>query len=77
MDRYQRDQGPKGAAWFTLPCKRAETIAQVVYVASMALFTIGCAIVAISKSIGLLIGMRCLQAAGSAALPHILQMDSQ
>ncbi|KAJ3766891.1 vacuolar DHA amino acid exporter [Lentinula raphanica] len=42
-----------------------------VYVVSMAIFTIGSVVVAISKSIGLLIGFRCFQAAGSSAVMSI------
>ncbi|OAX35928.1 MFS general substrate transporter, partial [Rhizopogon vinicolor AM-OR11-026] len=39
-----------------------------VYIVSIALFTLGSAIVAVSRSIGLMIGMRSLQAAGSSAI---------
>ncbi|OJA07600.1 hypothetical protein AZE42_06271 [Rhizopogon vesiculosus] len=42
-----------------------------VYVSSMALFAFASAIVALSKTIGLVIGMRGLQAAGSSALLSI------
>ncbi|OAX41598.1 vacuolar DHA amino acid exporter [Rhizopogon vinicolor AM-OR11-026] len=42
-----------------------------VYVSSMALFALASAIVALSKTIGLVIGMRGLQAAGSSALLSI------
>jgi hypothetical protein len=38
--------------------------AQLVYLLSLALFTLGSAIVAVSRSIGLVIGMRIVQAAG-------------
>ncbi|KAH0830429.1 major facilitator superfamily domain-containing protein [Lanmaoa asiatica] len=44
---------------------------KVVYLSSMSLFLIGSAVVATSKSIGLVIGMRCLQAAGSSAIMAI------
>lgn len=37
---------------------------QLVYLLSITLFTVGSAIVAISKTIGLVIGMRVVQAAG-------------
>ncbi|KAE9402297.1 MFS general substrate transporter [Gymnopus androsaceus JB14] len=42
-----------------------------VYIVSMAIFTVGSVVVAISKSIGLLIGFRCFQAAGSSAVVSI------
>lgn len=44
---------------------------KLVYLASVSFFTLGSAIVAISKSIGLLIGMRILQAIGSSAVLSI------
>ncbi|KAJ3805247.1 vacuolar DHA amino acid exporter [Lentinula lateritia] len=40
-----------------------------VYIMSMAIFTVGSVVVATSKSIGLLIGFRCFQAAGSVPDP--------
>ncbi|OCH91100.1 vacuolar DHA amino acid exporter [Obba rivulosa] len=42
-----------------------------VYFVSIAICTIGCAVAATAKSIGVLIGMRCLQAAGSSAVVAI------
>ncbi|KAF8827935.1 hypothetical protein HHX47_DHR4000928 [Lentinula edodes] len=42
-----------------------------VYIVSMAIFTVGSVVVATSKSIGLLIGFRCFQAAGSSAVMSI------
>ncbi|KAI6114268.1 MFS general substrate transporter [Pisolithus sp. B1] len=44
---------------------------KLVYLASVSLFTLGSAIVAVSKSIGVLIGMRILQAIGSSAVLSI------
>ncbi|KAF7968295.1 hypothetical protein HWV62_31041 [Athelia sp. TMB] len=44
---------------------------KIVYLASFAIFAIGSAIVAVSQSIGLLIGMRIVQAAGSSAVMAI------
>lgn len=41
---------------------------KTVYLFSIALFTLGSAIVAVSRTIGLVIGMRILQAAGSSAV---------
>ncbi|KAF8546911.1 MFS general substrate transporter [Imleria badia] len=41
---------------------------KLVYLLSITLFTVGSAIVAISKTIGLVIGMRVVQAAGSSAV---------
>ncbi|KAG6909237.1 hypothetical protein DXG01_001419 [Tephrocybe rancida] len=41
---------------------------KLVYVISLALFTVGSIVVAISRNIGLVIGFRCLQAAGSSAV---------
>ncbi|KAH7915438.1 MFS general substrate transporter [Hygrophoropsis aurantiaca] len=41
---------------------------KIVYLLSVSLFTLGSAIVAISKTIGLVIGMRIVQAAGSSAV---------
>ncbi|KAJ8597215.1 vacuolar DHA amino acid exporter [Rhizopogon salebrosus TDB-379] len=41
---------------------------KLVYLLSLALFTLGSAIVAVSRSIGLVIGMRIVQAAGSSAV---------
>ncbi|KAI0632989.1 MFS general substrate transporter [Trametes polyzona] len=39
-----------------------------VYLISTALCTVGCIVAALSKSIGVLIGMRCIQAVGSSAV---------
>ncbi|KNZ78494.1 hypothetical protein J132_00674 [Termitomyces sp. J132] len=44
---------------------------KLVYVVSLALFTVGSVVVAVSRSAGLLIGFRCLQAAGSSAVISI------
>ncbi|KAG6336871.1 hypothetical protein ID866_2229 [Astraeus odoratus] len=44
------------------------TSGQLVYLLSLSLFTLGSAIVAVSKSIGLVIGMRVLQGIGSSAV---------
>ncbi|KAF9220514.1 vacuolar DHA amino acid exporter [Gyrodon lividus] len=41
---------------------------KVVYLLSVSLFTVGSVVVAVSKTIGLLIGMRAIQAAGSSAV---------
>ncbi|KAG9315514.1 vacuolar DHA amino acid exporter [Chiua virens] len=41
---------------------------KLVYLASITLFTVGSAIVAVSKTIGLVIGMRVVQAAGSSTV---------
>ncbi|KAF6759117.1 vacuolar DHA amino acid exporter [Ephemerocybe angulata] len=41
---------------------------KLVYLISLLLFTIGSVVVALSKSIGLVIGFRCFQAAGSSAV---------
>ncbi|KAI5829788.1 MFS general substrate transporter [Schizophyllum commune Tattone D] len=41
---------------------------KVVYIVSIAIFTVGSIIVAISNSIGLVIGFRCMQAVGSSAV---------
>ncbi|KAF8136136.1 vacuolar DHA amino acid exporter [Boletus edulis] len=44
---------------------------KVVYLSSMSLFVVGSAVVAASKTIGLVIGMRALQAVGSSAVMAI------
>ncbi|KAK7464755.1 hypothetical protein VKT23_005962 [Stygiomarasmius scandens] len=44
---------------------------KVVYLTSLTIFTLGSVIVATSKTIGLVIGFRCLQAAGSSAVMSI------
>ncbi|KAH9922895.1 MFS general substrate transporter [Fomitopsis serialis] len=44
---------------------------KVVYVASITLCMVGCIVAATSKTIDVLIGMRCLQAAGSSAVLNI------
>ncbi|TFK48710.1 MFS general substrate transporter [Heliocybe sulcata] len=44
---------------------------KVVYVTSIALYMIGCICVATAKNIGVVIGMRCLQALGSSAVMAI------
>ncbi|KAJ3548715.1 hypothetical protein NMY22_g1153 [Coprinellus aureogranulatus] len=44
---------------------------QLVYLASLSLFSIGSVVVALSNSIGLVIGFRCFQAAGSSAVHAI------
>ncbi|KAG6860753.1 hypothetical protein C0995_007871 [Termitomyces sp. Mi166 len=44
---------------------------KLVYVVSLALFTAGSIVVAVGNSIGLVIGFRCLQAAGSSAVISI------
>ncbi|KAG6379084.1 vacuolar DHA amino acid exporter [Boletus reticuloceps] len=44
---------------------------KVVYLSSMSLFVVGSAVVATSKTIGLVIGMRALQAVGSSAVMAI------
>ncbi|KAF5363097.1 hypothetical protein D9757_012043 [Collybiopsis confluens] len=44
---------------------------KLVYIVAMAIFTAGSVVVATSKSIGLVIGFRCLQAAGSSAVLSI------
>ncbi|KAL1741936.1 major facilitator superfamily domain-containing protein [Schizophyllum fasciatum] len=41
---------------------------KIVYIVSIAIFTIGSIIVAVSNSIGLVIGFRCMQAVGSSAV---------
>ncbi|KAJ3523174.1 hypothetical protein NM688_g8769 [Phlebia brevispora] len=42
-----------------------------VYLASITLCTIGCIVAGLAKTVGVLIGMRCIQAAGSAAVISI------
>ncbi|KAF8895359.1 vacuolar DHA amino acid exporter [Infundibulicybe gibba] len=44
---------------------------KLVYLASLSLFTVGSVVVAVSHNIGLVIGFRCLQAAGSSAVISI------
>ncbi|KAJ3735920.1 vacuolar DHA amino acid exporter [Lentinula guzmanii] len=44
---------------------------RLVYIVSLAIFTVGSVVVATSQSIGLLIGFRCFQAAGSSAVMSI------
>ncbi|KAH8077264.1 MFS general substrate transporter [Cristinia sonorae] len=44
---------------------------KVVYLLSLTLCTVGCIVAATAKSIGVLIGVRCLQAAGSSAVLSI------
>ncbi|KAH9922610.1 major facilitator superfamily domain-containing protein, partial [Fomitopsis serialis] len=44
---------------------------KVVYLVSISLCTVGCIVEALSKSIDVLIGMRCLQAAGASAVVTI------
>lgn len=46
---------------------------QTVYLTSIAIFVIASIVVATSKSIGLVIGFRCLQGAGCVAI--ILSLD--
>ncbi|TRM68571.1 major facilitator superfamily domain-containing protein [Schizophyllum amplum] len=41
---------------------------KIVYIVSIAIFTVGSIIVAVSNSIGLVIGFRCVQAVGSSAV---------
>ncbi|CAA7266027.1 unnamed protein product [Cyclocybe aegerita] len=44
---------------------------KVVYIVSLSLFTLGTIVVALSRNINLVIGFRCLQAAGSSAVMSI------
>ncbi|EMD39683.1 hypothetical protein CERSUDRAFT_111994 [Gelatoporia subvermispora B] len=44
---------------------------KIVYLVSIAICTVGCTVAATSRSIGVLIGSRCLQAAGSSAVVAI------
>ncbi|KAE9397721.1 MFS general substrate transporter [Gymnopus androsaceus JB14] len=44
---------------------------KLIYIISMLLFTAGSVVVAVSNSVGLVIGFRCLQAAGSSAVLSI------
>ncbi|KAH8114699.1 MFS general substrate transporter [Phellopilus nigrolimitatus] len=44
---------------------------KIVYLSSEAIFIVGCIVVGLSKSIGVVIGMRCLQAFGSSAVISI------
>ncbi|KAG1748955.1 vacuolar DHA amino acid exporter [Suillus paluster] len=61
-------QGVPGLIWSAISEIKGR---KVVYVSSVALFVVASAIVAVSKSIGLVIGMRGLQAAGSSALMSV------
>ncbi|KAG0705320.1 vacuolar DHA amino acid exporter [Suillus ampliporus] len=61
-------QGVPGLMWSAISEIKGR---KFVYVSSVALFVVASAIVAVSKSIGLVIGMRGLQAAGSSALMSI------
>ena len=66
MERHQRNQRTQGLlrAAFNRHCTDIIRKPQFVYVSSVALFTAASAIVASSKTIGLVIGMRGFQAAG-------------
>ncbi|KAG2348443.1 vacuolar DHA amino acid exporter [Suillus weaverae] len=61
-------QGVPGLVWSAISEIKGR---KFVYVSSVALFVVASAIVAASKTIGLVIGMRALQAAGSSALMSI------
>lgn len=61
-------QGIPGLMWSAISEIKGR---KFVYVLSVALFVVASAIVAVSKTIGLVIGMRALQAAGSSALMSI------
>lgn len=61
-------QGVPGLIWSAISEIKGR---KFVYVSSVALFVVASAIVAVSKTIGLVIGMRALQAAGSSALMSI------
>ncbi|KAG1882906.1 major facilitator superfamily domain-containing protein [Suillus subluteus] len=61
-------QGVPGLLWSAISEIKGR---KFVYVSSVALFVAASAIVAVSKTIGLVIGMRALQAAGSSALLSI------
>lgn len=61
-------QGIPGLMWSAISEIKGR---KFVYVSSVALFVVASAIVAVSKTIGLVIGMRALQAAGSSALMSI------
>lgn len=70
MECYQRDPRPQGLLLTYQAVYYSEICAiQVVYLSSMSLFIVGSAIVAISKSICLVIGMRAAQAAGWVSTP--------
>ena len=66
MEHGQRDQREESMSRFhASSVARALTCyCQLVYLVSITLFTVGSAIVAISNTIGLVIGMRMVQAAG-------------
>lgn len=61
-------QGLPGLIWSVISEIKGR---KFVYVSSVALFVVASAIVAVSKTIGLVIGMRALQAIGSSALMSI------
>ena len=51
---------------------------QIVYITSIALCMVGCIVAATAKTINVLIGMRCLQAAGYVHIskePRAVSMD--
>lgn len=49
-------------------CVNGSTLWQKVYLASITLCTVGCVVAGLAKTIGVLIGMRCVQAAGYVLL---------
>lgn len=65
MERYQRDQGSQGLpiVYHLVAALKCHAI-QIVYLSSMSLFIVGSVVVATSKTISLVIGMRVLQAMG-------------